>query len=153
MYKAWVHRSYKHLHLLQLYKLGEKWQSGEIALLYYENVLHLHRIECSMVILDKYTQNGHSLNPALLWEYDLRNFDWQASRTLVAQRVVELGCPEDYYAAFDIYGGIDEFRETIKEIPYLSPIDINFVCLTFKLKKEELRCCKHRPLSQEHWNF
>lgn len=39
MYKAWVHRSSKHLHLLQLYKLGEKWQSGEIALLYYENVL------------------------------------------------------------------------------------------------------------------
>lgn len=28
MYKAWVHRSSKHLHLLQLYKLGE---NGKVA--------------------------------------------------------------------------------------------------------------------------
>lgn len=110
-------------------------------------------IVCCMVILDNYTQNGHNLNPALLWEYDLHNFDWQASRTLVVQRVIELGTPEDYYAAFDIYGGIDGFREAIKNIPYLSPMDINFVCLAFKLKKEELRCYKHRPLSRGHWNF
>lgn len=153
MCKGRAHKSDKVFFLLQRYKFDGKLQSNEIALLYYENVLHLHSIECCMVILDKYTQNGHSLNPALLWEYDLRNFDWQASRTLVVQRVVELGNPEDYYAAFDIYGGIHEFREVIKEIPYLSPIDINFVCLAFKLKKEELRCCKHRPLSQGHWNF
>ena len=106
-----------------------------------------------MVILDNYTQNKHRLNPALLWEYNLQEFDWQSSRTLVVQRVIELGCPEDYYAAFDIYGGTSGFREAIKSIPYLSPIDINFFWLAFKLKKEELRCCRHRPLNREHWNF
>ena len=106
-----------------------------------------------MVILDKYTQSGHTFNPALLWEYDLQEFDWQAARTLIVQRVIERGHPEDYYAAFDIYGGIDNFREAIKAIPYLSPIDINFVCSIFNLKKEELKCCKHRQSSQRHWNF
>lgn len=106
-----------------------------------------------MVILDNYIENGHSLNPALLWEYDLKDFDWQGSRTLVVQRVIELGSPEDYYAAFDMYGGKIGFREVIKSIPYLSPIDINFVCLAFKLKKEELRCCRHRQSNRGHWNF
>lgn len=106
-----------------------------------------------MVILDNYKSGVHSLNPALLWEYDLQNFDWQAGRTIVAQRVIELGSPEDYYAAFDMYGGIEGFREILKTIPYLSPIDTNFVCFTFNLKKEELRCCTHRQSSPRHWNF
>lgn len=106
-----------------------------------------------MVILNKYERGEHSFNPALLWEYDLSVFDWQASRTLVAQRVVELGAPEDFYAAFDMYGGVEGFREILKDIPYLSPIDLNFVTFTFDLRKEELKCCKHRQLSPQHWNF
>lgn len=74
-------------------------------------------------------------------------FDWQKSKTIVVQRVVELGAPEDFYAAFDLYGGIDGFREIIKKIPNLSDIDINFVCIIFKLKREELRCCTKRQLT------
>lgn len=74
-------------------------------------------------------------------------FDWQKSKTIVVQRVVELGAPEDFYAAFDLYGGIDGFREIIKTIPNLSDIDINFVCIIFKLKREELRCCTKRQLT------
>lgn len=106
----------------------------------------------TMVIINKYTPGNHSLNPALLWEYDLRSFDWQASRTLVVQRVVELGTPEDFYAAFDMYGGVEGFRQALKDVPYFSPIDINFVSLAFNLKKEELRCYKRRSLSPQHWN-
>ena len=106
-----------------------------------------------MVIINKYKRGYHSLNPALLWEYDLSTFNWQASRTLVVQRVVELGRPEDFYAAFDMYGGVEGFREILKDVPYLSPIDLNFVSFTFNLKKEELRCYKRRQSSPQHWNF
>ena len=76
----------------------------------------------------------------------MNNFDWQSSKTIVAQRVIELGTPEDFYAAFDLYGGIEGFREIIKTIPHLSDIDINFVCVIFNLKREELRCCTKRQL-------
>lgn len=106
-----------------------------------------------MVIINKYKRGDHSLNSSLLWEYDLRTFDWQASRTLVAQRVVELGTPEDFYAAFDMYGGVEGFREILKEVPYFCPIDLHFVSFTFNLKKEELRCYKHRQSSPQHWSF
>lgn len=106
-----------------------------------------------MVLLDKYKSGGHSINRSLLWEYDIERFDWQKSSTIVVQRVIERGSPEDFYAAFDLYGGIDGFREIIKTIPYLNDIDINFVCLIFNLKREELRCCTKRRLNQRPWNF
>lgn len=101
-----------------------------------------------MVLLNKYKSGGHKINHSLLWEYDMNNFDLQSSKTIVAQRVIELGTPEDFYAAFDLYGGIDGFREIIKTIPHLSDIDINFVCVIFNLKREELRCCTKRQLNQ-----
>ena len=31
-----------------------------------------------MVIFDEYIHGGHKLNPSLLWEYDLEEFDWLA---------------------------------------------------------------------------
>ena len=108
---------------------------------------------CRMVFLDKYKSGNHSINRSLLWEYDIDNFDWHNSKSIVVQRVIELGTPEDYYAAFDLYGGIEGFREIIKTIPYLNDIDINFVCIFFNLKKEELRCCTKRQLNQKHWKF
>ena len=94
----------------------------------------------SNTIFSNYRPNGHHINPSLLWEYDMSTFDWQRSKALVAQRVVELGWPEDFYGAFDLYGGFEGFREIIKSIPHLSDIDINFVCHYFNLQKEELLC-------------
>ena len=38
-------------------------------------------------------------------------------------------------------------------LPYLNDIDINFVCVFFNLKREELRCCTRRQSIQKHWNF
>ena len=108
---------------------------------------------CIMVFLDKYISGNHSINRSLLWEYDIDNFDWHNSKSLVVQRIIELGTPEDYYAAFDLYGGIEGFREIIKTVPYLNNIDINFVCIFFNLKREELRCCTKRQLNQKRWNF
>ena len=105
-----------------------------------------------MVIFNKYIPGGHCLNPSLLWEYDLNDFDWNKSKNIVVQRVVELGYPEDFYAAFDMYGGIKGFREILKDVPFLNSIDIHFVCTYFNLKEDELRCCTKKQLTQEHWN-
>ena len=78
---------------------------------------------------------------SLLWEYDLSAFDWQYMRALVVERVVERGWDNDYYALFDLYGGIDGVRKIISdEVQILSDKDIAFVCVAFNLKKEELKC-------------
>lgn len=101
-----------------------------------------------MTIFDDYAghKGRYTISPTLLWEYDLTHFDWQRSRKIVVQRVIERGWLRDYFAAFDLYGGIEGFREIIKEVPTLSAQDMNFVCTAFSLKKEELRCYSRRQL-------
>ena len=81
------------------------------------------------------------IRQGLLWEYDLKDFDWQYMRALVVERVIERGWDEDYYALFALYGGVDGVRQIIRdEVLMLSDKDIAFVCATFNLKKEELKC-------------
>lgn len=101
-----------------------------------------------MTIFDDYKQYAGQciISPSLLWEYDLSQFDWWKSRKIVVQRVIERGWLKDFFAAFDLYGGIKGFREIIKEIPSLSARDMNFVCVAFNLTKEELRCYTRKLL-------
>ena len=102
-----------------------------------------------MAIFDDYKKYGAcSVSPSLFWEYDLSDFDWWKSRKIVVQRILERGWLEDYYTGFNLYGGIEGFREIIKEIPFLSPRDMNFACIVFDLKKEDLKCYT-RKLSRE----
>lgn len=103
-----------------------------------------------MTIFDDYKKYGAcSVSPSLLWEYDLSDFDWWKSRKIVVQRILERGWLEDYYAGFNLYGGIEGFREIIKEIPFLSPRDINFACIVFDLKKEDLKCYTRKLLGEQ----
>lgn len=90
------------------------------------------------------------LRPSLLWEYELEDFDWEAMRTVVLQRVIERGRMTDFYAALNLYG-LPGFKEGVKEIPYLNAKDIAFVCTVFGLKKRELKCYTQKQLRQKHW--
>lgn len=106
-----------------------------------------------MTIFDDYKKYGAcSVSPSLLWEYDLSDFDWWKSRKIVVQRILERGWLEDYYAGFNLYGGIEGFREIIKEVPFLSPRDMNFACIVFDLKKEDLKCYTRKLLREQLLN-
>ena len=72
-------------------------------------------------------------------------------RLIVVQRVVERGRMEDFYALLNMYG-IEGVRESIKEIPVMSPKDMSFVCSVFDIKKEELKCYLRRQSHPQHWN-
>lgn len=95
---------------------------------------------------------GVEISRHLLWEYDLSDFDWQKMRTVVVGRVIERGWPDDYYAAIRLYGGLDNFREIIKEIPQLSPRDEAFVVTAFHIDKKDLRCYRRRLSRERHMN-
>jgi len=88
---------------------------------------------------------------SLLWEYDLSHFNWQEMRPIVIQRVIERGRMDDFYALLNLYGpkGV---KDTIKQIPYLNPKDLSFVCSVFNLKKENLKCYSKQQLTIQHWN-
>ena len=104
------------------------------------------------MFFDNYKQHKTArIRESLLWEYDLSRFDWQAMRLIVVQRLVERGRMEDFYALLNMYG-IEGVRESIKEIPVMSPKDMSFVCSVFDIKKEELKCYLRRQSHPQHWN-
>jgi len=93
------------------------------------------------MFFDSYTQHASKeINPALIWEYDISRFDYQAMRPVVVQRVVERGWPTDWYAILNIYG-IEGVKETIRAIPYLNEKDMTFVSVVFDIPFNEMKCC------------
>ena len=98
------------------------------------------------MFFDNYLNHREAqLRPSLLWEYELKDFDWQGMRTVVLQRVIERGRIDDFYAVLNLYG-LSGFKEGVKEISYLNVKDIAFVCTVFGLKKRELKCYTQRQL-------
>jgi len=91
------------------------------------------------------------INPALLWEYDLSNFDYDNMRNVVVQRVIERGWLSDYYAILNRYGK-DGVIEALKEVPYFNDMDMNFVSITFNIPLSQLKCYEKKQLPQRHWN-
>lgn len=96
-----------------------------------------------MIFEDWATHKKETLSPKLFWEYDLSSPDWDLwkMRSIVIQRVLELGRESDYYAMYQIYGGKERLREIVKnDVLYLEPREIAWACFLFNLKKEEMRC-------------
>jgi hypothetical protein len=104
-----------------------------------------------MFFFDYPLHSNAQLRHSLLWEYDLTHFDWQVMRNVVVQRVIERGRRVDFYAILNQYG-LEGVKEAIKQIPYLNPKDLSFVCSVFELNKEELKCYTTKPSALQHWN-
>ena len=101
----------------------------------------------------KEEKGRHRVNPGLLWEYRMDGFDWQKYRKTVVERVISMGRLADWYAAFDLYGGIRGFRKIARdEVVDLSPRDLNFVCHALNLNLEETRCYKQAQLRKARLN-
>lgn len=104
------------------------------------------------MFFDKYKEFPDAkINPSLLWEYDLTNFDYQQMRDVVVQRVVERGWKTDWHAALNLYGE-DGMKNSIKALPYLNDKDMNFVSLIFEIPLPEMKCYERKQLHQAHWN-
>lgn len=106
-----------------------------------------------MIFDDWQDHPNEKINPALLWEYNLDTFDWKNARAIVVQRVIERGWYSDWYAAIHLYGGLDNFIEIVKnEVPVLNEIDMNYVCIGFELKKEDLWSYKRKQFREKLFN-
>lgn len=103
----------------------------------------------NMRIFDTYkTESGQNkLNTGLLWEYRMEGFNWQKYRKTVMERVISMGRLSDWYAAFDMYGGIRGVRRIARdEVVDLSPRDLDFMCMALNIKKEDTKCYRQAQL-------
>jgi len=106
----------------------------------------------NIIYFDNYRQySGATINPSILWEYDLTHFNYHQMRDIVVQRVVERGWRADWYAALNLYG-IAGMREAVKNIPYLNNKDMQFVSLIFNIPLSEMKCYTKKLSQKIHWN-
>ncbi len=80
-----------------------------------------------------------TLNPKLLWEYNLRDFDYDKMRDVVVQRVVERGWPRDWYFILNRYS-LSGVKSAIKNLSSLSDKDMHFVSHQFGIPLTSLKC-------------
>ena len=107
-----------------------------------------------MRIFDSYKPGDNQMNMALFWDLKTKGFDFQKNRRIVATRVITLGGLEDWYAAFDLYGGIKGFRKIAKEeVIGLDDKNFSFMCRALHLRKEDTQCYKRKQLRQQHLTF
>jgi hypothetical protein len=94
------------------------------------------------------------ISPALLWEYNLETFDWQAARSIVVERVLKLGNRGDFYAAIRLYGGLENFRKIIRdEVGGLNSEDISLVKNIFQIPENELNSVKRQEAREKALGF
>lgn len=107
-----------------------------------------------MLFFDDWKEKSKTaeISPTLLWEYDLTRFDWQKMSIVVMQRIIERGWIKDFYVAIRLYGGVENVKEIIRNIPMLSEKDMSFVCAVFGLKKEDLKCYTRKLLREKLLN-
>ena len=104
-----------------------------------------------MLFEDFHNHRNAEVRPSLLWEFDLEKFDWQRMRNEVVQRVLERGRMDDFYAILNLYG-VEGVKAALREIPYMNDKDMNFACVAFDLRKEELKCYTRKQSVPLHWN-
>ena len=90
---------------------------------------------------EKHIKPDAKIPAHLLWDMDLKTFDTQKGRALVAERVAERGTLEDFYTMFAMYGGVEGVRKIYKdEVFHLDSYALPFICFAFNIRKEELKC-------------
>jgi len=67
-------------------------------------------------------------SPHLLWEYDLTTFDYDTSKAIIIERVIQRGNLKDWQIAIEIYGK-DAFLQVVEDSNQLSDRDRNFTKL------------------------
>ena len=95
--------------------------------------------------------SGAKLNPKLLWEYKIPEFDYTAMCKVVVQRVVERGWPNDWYFILNLYG-VEGVKSAIKELAYLNDKDMHFVSHQFGIPLTSLKCYEKKQSANQHWN-
>ena len=92
-----------------------------------------------------------TINPQLLWEYNLSGLDYSKMRNIVVQRVSERGWPKYWYFILNKYG-IDGVKAAIKDLSYLNDKDMNFVSHQFGIPLTSMKCYEKKRSANLHWN-
>ena len=90
-------------------------------------------LDISETIFHDYVPGERKIADNLLWDMDLESFNAQEGSKLIAERTIERGKIEDFYAAFDVMNGFNQFRSVLTSVGRLNPLLVNFTSKTFNI--------------------
>ena len=92
------------------------------------------------------------IRPSLFWDINGNILNEENNRTLIIERVLNLGNLSEWYEIV-IYYGLDIIKEEVKNAGDLYPKTISFVETYLDIPKTKLKCFTRKQLNQEVWNL
>lgn len=92
------------------------------------------------------------IRPSLFWDVDKKLLTEENNRTLIIERVINLGDLAEWNEIVRYYG-LESIREEVIKAGELYPKTISFIESYLYIPKTNLRCFIRRQLNQPHWNL
>ena len=92
------------------------------------------------------------LSKHLFWDIDSNLLEWERSKKIIIERVLERGSFEEWLCIVKVYTLVG-IVNTAKTFRTMSPIDLNFIATISNTQKEEFRCFNTRLLTNQHWIY
>jgi len=100
-----------------------------------------------------FPQNSIShLSPHLFWDVDADNVNFDTSKKLIIERVLEYGLIKDWNLIVAVYGLL-EIEKTAKQLKSLDPVTLSFLSTIFNSPKESFTCYKNKQSTQHYLGY
>lgn len=88
---------------------------------------------------DLSVNNTLKIRPFLLWDIDLKKFDYIENKRIVIERVCTLGDLNDFFEIARFYG-MENIKEELLQSLELDKKTLNFFSQYFKIPEEKFKC-------------
>ena len=92
------------------------------------------------------------LNRVYFWDIDFDKIDSYESRSLIIERVINLGNLNDLKIIRQLYSE-KELEQTLTGLAYLDPKTLNFASLLLNIPKTRFKCYIKKQSVPTHWNY
>ncbi len=96
--------------------------------------------------------NSLNIRPSLFWDVDPEILSEENNRTLIIERVTNLGNLSEWKQIVEFYG-LETIKQELLQAGDLFPKTIAFIETYLNIPKTSLRCYTKKLLNQSHWNL
>ncbi|MEI7897437.1 MAG: hypothetical protein WCJ26_10415 [bacterium] len=90
------------------------------------------------------------LNPTYFWDVDYAGLDPVKSKRIIIERTFTLGNMAEMKSMIVFYGE-EEIKNTLVQINYIDPKNLNFLSLIFRIPKRNFKCVLRQQSTRQHW--
>jgi hypothetical protein len=93
--------------------------------------------------MDNYTISD--LSTHLFWDVDVSLLNFEKSKDIIIQKVLEYGIMEDWRIINKVYGK-EVIKDTALHLRNLDEVTLSFLCNIYQINKQNFKCFSHKTL-------